>query len=224
MFGLVRMPRDGQTLLLNRYPRLTSACPGSLTLAPMDMTTSWPPGRHLLRVGATAMLVAGVTLASAVTVMPHAVADPELNVAEPSDPFPAAAPFASPTISPSDGATVGVAKPIVIDFAAPVTDRAMAEQAIEISSDPPVPGQFYWMDGSQVRWRPFEFWPAHTTVYIDAGGTRSSFTTGDALIAVADNDSHQLTITRNGDVEQTFPMSMGKPGRDTPNGTYSTLR
>jgi len=166
------------------------------------------------------MLVAGVTLAGAVTVIPRASADPELNVVGPSEPFAAAAPFASPTISPAEGATVGVAKPIVIDFDAPVTDRALAEQAIQISSDPPVPGQFYWMDSSQVRWRPFEFWPADTTVTVDAGGTRSSFSTGDALIAVADNDSHQLTITRNGDVEQTFPMSMGKPGHDTPNGTY----
>jgi lipoprotein-anchoring transpeptidase ErfK/SrfK len=29
-----------------------------------------------------------------------------------------------------------------------------------------------------------------------------------------------MTITRNGDVEQTFPISMGKPGHDTPDGTY----
>ena len=221
MFGPVWVPSDRrQTLLLNRYLHLMPACPSSVTLALMYMTNSWQMRRPLLRIGATAVLVAGVTLTSAVTVMPRAFADPEFNVTGPSDPFPAAAPFASPEISPSDGATVGVAKPIVIDFDAPVSDRALAEQAIDISSDPPVPGQFYWMSSSQVRWRPFEFWPAHTTVNIDAAGTRSSFSTGDALVAVADNDSHQLTITRNGDVEQTFPMSMGKPGHDTPNGTY----
>src|SRR5262249_15189514 len=130
------------------------------------------------------------------------------------------APFAHPAINPGNGATVGVAKPIIINFADPITDRAMAEQAIHISSDPPVPGKFYWMSAAQVRWRPSDFWPAHTTVNIDAGGTRSSFTTGDALVAMADNATHMMTITRNGGVEQTFPMSMGKPGRDTPNGTY----
>ena len=135
-------------------------------------------------------------------------------------PFVGSAPFEPPTISPGDGALVGIAKPIVISFNAPVADRALAEQAIHVSSDPPVPGHFYWMNDSQVRWRPSEFWPAHTMVNIDAGGTRSSFSTGDALIAVADNETHQLTITRDGNVEQTFPMSMGKPGRDTPNGTY----
>ena len=28
----------------------------------------------------------------------------------------------------------------------------LAEQAIHISSIPPVPGKFYWMNDSQVRW------------------------------------------------------------------------
>jgi lipoprotein-anchoring transpeptidase ErfK/SrfK len=110
--------------------------------------------------------------------------------------------------------------PIAINFSAPIADQGAAEQAIHISSDPPVPGKFYWMSDSQVRWRPFDFWPAHTVVNIDAAGTTSSFSTGDALVAMADNSTHMMTITRNGDVEQTLPISMGKPGHDTPNGTY----
>ena len=129
-------------------------------------------------------------------------------------------PLSPPTVNPSNGAVVGVAKPIIINFAAPITDRPAAEDAINISSNPPVPGKFYWMNDKQVRWRPFEFWPAQTLVNIDAAGTKSSFTTGDALIATADNATHQMTITRNGNVEQTFPISMGKPGHDTPDGTY----
>jgi lipoprotein-anchoring transpeptidase ErfK/SrfK len=134
--------------------------------------------------------------------------------------FSGTAPFSLRTVSPANGSTVGVAKPIIINFAAPVTDRPMAEDAIRVSSDPPVPGKFYWMNDRQVRWRPFDFWPAHTTVNIDAAGSTSSFTTGDALIATADNATHQITITRNGNVEKAFPMSMGKPGHDTPDGTY----
>jgi lipoprotein-anchoring transpeptidase ErfK/SrfK len=195
-----------------------------------------PRWRRPARVGAVVVLLAMGLLAPSVGSMPQALADPDSDVAAPVDPPPdpppvdqiemsslsdqAAAPFASPSISPSDGAIVGIAKPIVINFAAPVADRAVAEQAINISSDPPVPGYFYWRSDSQVRWRPNDFWPAHTIVNIDAGGTRSSFATGDALIAVADNDTHQLTVSRNGDVEQVFPMSMGKPGHDTANGTY----
>ena len=102
---------------------------------------------------------------------------------------------------------------------------AMAERAIHISSIPPVPGKFYWLTPSQVRWRPLAFWPAHTAVNIDAAGAKSSFRTGDSLVATADDATHQMTITRNGTVVQTFPMSMGMAagGHQTANGTYYVL-
>ncbi|MBV8930923.1 MAG: L,D-transpeptidase [Mycobacteriaceae bacterium] len=159
---------------------------------------------------------------AAVPSLPMAIPDGTPAGQDPT-PFTGTGPFAPPMINPANGSMVGVAKPIIVNFSAPVPDRAMAEQAIHISSDPPVPGKFYWLNDSQVRWRPLDFWPAHTAVNIDAGGTKSTFTTGDALVATADNATHELTITRNTDVEQVFPMSMGKPGRDTPDGTYYVL-
>src|ERR1700720_3560551 len=57
---------------------------------------------------------------------------------------------------------------------------------------------------------------------VDAGGTVSSFHTGDTLVATADDATHQLTVTRNGTVEKTIPMSMGMAagGHQTANGTY----
>jgi lipoprotein-anchoring transpeptidase ErfK/SrfK len=118
---------------------------------------------------------------------------------------------------------VGVGKPIYINFARPIANRQLAQDAVHISSVPPVPGKFYWASDTQLRWRPLNFWPANTTVNIDAGGTKSNFHTGDSLIATADNTTHQMTITRNGTVVQTYPMSMGKTGHDTPNGTYYVL-
>src|ERR1700758_1540951 len=128
------------------------------------------------------------------------------------EPVPGEPPFRAPTFNPVNGSMVGVGKPIIINFAVPIVDRGMAEQAIHISSNPPVPGKFYWMNDSQVRWRPLDFWPANTTVNIDAAGTKSSFRTGDSLIATADNATHTMTVTRNGKVEQTIPMSMGMAG------------
>jgi lipoprotein-anchoring transpeptidase ErfK/SrfK len=118
---------------------------------------------------------------------------------------------------------VGVAKPIIINFQRPIADRPMAEQAVHISSNPPVPGKFYWMNDTQLRWRPIDFWPANTTVNIDASGTKSSFRTGDALVATIDDTTHQMEIMRNGTLEKTFPVSMGKKGYETPNGTYYVL-
>ncbi len=133
--------------------------------------------------------------------------------------------FAPPTFNPVNGSMVGVAKPIIINFQRPIADRAMAEQAIHISSSPPVPGRFYWTSDSQVRWRPQDFWPAHTTVSIDASGTKSSFRTGDYLVATINDATHEMEVMRNGKLEKTFPVSMGKPDgkHETPNGTYYVL-
>lgn len=138
-------------------------------------------------------------------------------------PFTGQPPFRPPSFNPVNGAMVGVAKPIIIDFTVPIADRAMAEQAIHISSNPPVPGKFYWMSDTQVRWRPIDFWPTDTTVNIDAAGTKSSFRVGESLVATVDNETHQMEIVRNGKLEKTFPVSLGKPGWETPNGTYYAL-
>ena len=133
--------------------------------------------------------------------------------------------FLPPSFNPVNGAMVGVAKPIIINFQRPIVDRPMAEQAIHITSNPPVPGRFYWMSDSQVRWRPIDFWPANTTVNIDASGARSSFRVGDSLIATIDDKTHQMIIGRNGKIEKTFPVSMGRPDgkHETKNGTYYVL-
>src|SRR6478672_1343531 len=133
--------------------------------------------------------------------------------------------FAPPTFNPLNGAKVGAAKPIYINFARPIADRAMAEQAIHISSIPPVPGRFYWISDTQVRWRPQDFWPAGTVVNIDASGTKSSFTVPEQLVATIDDATHQMQIVRNGKLEKTIPVSMGMAagGHTTPNGTYYVL-
>lgn len=133
--------------------------------------------------------------------------------------------FAPPRFNPINGAMVGVAKPIIIDFQRPIANRPLAEQSIHISSNPPVPGTFYWTTDTQVRWRPYNFWPAGTQVHIDASGAQSNFRVGDSLVATVDDKTHQMTVTRNGVVENTFPVSMGMPDgkHETKNGTYYVL-
>ena len=139
-------------------------------------------------------------------------------------PYEGTAPFRPPTFNPVNGSMVGVAKPIYINFAVPIANRKLAEEAIHISSVPPVTGRFYWVSDTQVRWRPQDFWPANTVVNIDAAGTKSSFRTGDYLVATIDDKAHTMEILRNGKLEKTFPVSMGRTGKyETKNGTYYVL-
>ena len=120
---------------------------------------------------------------------------------------------------------VGVAKPIYINFQRPIADRQMAQDAIRITSNPPVAGRFYWVTETQLRWRPQDFWPSNTVVDIDAAGTKSSFRVGDYLVATIDDKSKKMEVMRNGKLEKTFPVSMGKPDgkHETKNGTYYVL-
>ncbi|MFF0815285.1 L,D-transpeptidase [Rhodococcus sp. NPDC003318] len=129
--------------------------------------------------------------------------------------------FSTPRLNPSEGEVVGVAQPIVISFAEAIADRAVAERAIRITTTPKVDsGHFYWINDRQVRWRPTQFWPANTDVVVEAGGARSAFHVGEAVITTADDVTKQITVIRNGEVVKTMPTSMGKPGHETPNGTY----
>lgn len=139
------------------------------------------------------------------------------------NPFVGQPPFVPPSFNPVNGSIAGAAKPIYINFQRPIANRQMAQDAVHISSNPPVPGRFYWVTDTQLRWRPQDFWPAGTVVTIDAAGTKSSFTVPEQLTATIDNDTKQMEVHRNGVLEKTFPVSLGKPGYDTKNGTYYVL-
>ncbi|WP_349270189.1 hypothetical protein MPNTM1_01005 [Mycolicibacterium parafortuitum] len=139
------------------------------------------------------------------------------------NPFVGQPPFVPPSFNPTNGSIVGAAKPIYINFQRPIANKQMAQDAVHISSNPPVPGRFYWVTDTQLRWRPQDFWPAGTVVTIDAAGTKSSFTVPEQLVATIDNDTKQMEVHRDGVLEKTFPVSMGKPGYDTRNGTYYVL-
>ncbi|GAA4482415.1 hypothetical protein GCM10023094_32280 [Rhodococcus olei] len=146
---------------------------------------------------------------------------PGLPAPAPAEPEVGPANFTAPSLNPSEGEVVGVAQPIIIGFTEPIADRAVAERAIKITTTPKVDGgHFYWISDRQVRWRPEQFWPANTDVVVEAGGSRSAFHVGDAVVTTADDATKQITVTRNGEVVKTMPTSMGKPGHETPNGTY----
>lgn len=137
-------------------------------------------------------------------------------------------------LSPEEGATTGVGTTIAVRFDEPIADRHAAQDAIKVTTEPAVEGAFYWLNNSEVRWRPAEFWKPGTKVKVDVdiygkdlgngyyGQENSStdFTIGDEVIAVADDSTKTLTISRNGEVVNSMPVSMGSNRWPTPNGTY----
>lgn len=134
----------------------------------------------------------------------------------------------------SDGETVGIGQSVAINFDTPITDKRNAQNAIKVTTDPPVEGAFYWLNDSMVRWRPQHFWKPGTKVHvavktkgIDLGdgvfgdnNMSSDFTVGRSFVAVADDKTKQITISVNGKVVKTMPTSMGKDSTPTNNGTY----
>ena len=139
-----------------------------------------------------------------------------------------------PYLMPNDGEVVGVGQTIAVRFDENIPDRAAAQKAITVTTEPPVEGAFYWVSNREVRWRPRDYWVPGTTVDVkvntygvDLGdglygqdNLSSRFSIGDAVIATADDDTKMLTIRRNGEIVKTMPISMGKDSTPTPNGTY----
>jgi lipoprotein-anchoring transpeptidase ErfK/SrfK len=141
------------------------------------------------------------------------------------------------TIFEAAHGTYGVGMPITLTFDHPVTNRRAVERALHVRASKPVTGAWYWDGDSTVYFRPRNYWPEHTTVHFegDLNGVEAApgvygthtlkqvFTIGDSVIAVASTTEHHVQIYRNKKLYATWPISTGKPGDDTPNGTYLTI-
>jgi len=127
------------------------------------------------------------------------------------------------SVSPANGAVVGVAHPVIVTFTAPVTDRGAAERSIHITSPSNMTGRFEWVENNVVQWVPNHYWPAHTHVSVGVQELTTGYDTGDALLGVASISAHTFTVSRNGEVLRTMPASMGKPSRPTPIGDFTAL-
>ncbi len=123
-------------------------------------------------------------------------------------------------ISPADGSLVGIAYPVTIRFASPVPDRARAERSVHVS----VPGgSFTWNGDRELQWHPDGYLPANAKLTIAAGEARSDFQTDAGTTADADMSAHTFTVFIPGAPPRVIPASMGKPGRETPVGTFPVM-
>ncbi|WP_197520571.1 Ig-like domain-containing protein [Mycobacterium sp. E2479] len=142
------------------------------------------------------------------------------------------------TVSPSkkisgafqlaDGQTVGVAAPIIIQFDAPITDKAAVERALSVTTNPPVEGSWAWLPdeaaGARAHWRTREYYPAGTTVNVEAklyglpfgdsayGAEDISLNIqiGRRQVVKAEVSSHRIQVIRDEGVIMDFPCSYGE--------------
>ncbi|MFC7592384.1 Ig-like domain-containing protein [Nonomuraea antimicrobica] len=142
--------------------------------------------------------------------------------------------------APLPGETVGAGMPIIIDFDAPIDDKANVEQALEVRSQAPVEGAWRWLSDTQVAYRPRRLWTARQKVTVTAhlAGVRAGsglygaadstfvFTVGRRQTSTIDTRTHQMLVHRDGQLVQRMAISAGlatTPEYTTTSGIHLTM-
>lgn len=126
-------------------------------------------------------------------------------------------------ITPGPGQTVGIAAPVNVRFAEPVKDRARAERAVNIRAGTTLAGNFSWVDDRQLTWTSAGYLPTSSPITVSVGRLHTQFETNGGVSADADMSAHTFTVFMGGVPVRTMPASMGKPGWETPVGTFPVL-
>ncbi len=140
------------------------------------------------------------------------------------------------------GQAYGVGMPIILYIDAKITDKAAVERALQVTTSRPVVGAWYWdypcnMAVTCAYFRPRDYWPAGTTVSFTGhlNGVRAApglygahtltqtFGIGASVVAVGNTATHRTQIYYNGKLRYNWPISSGRPGDDTPDGSYLTI-
>jgi lipoprotein-anchoring transpeptidase ErfK/SrfK len=139
-----------------------------------------------------------------------------------------------------DGATYGVAMPIVINFDSPVTDKASVQKRLKVQTSNQTEGDWAWLDDYSVHWRPKSYWEPNTNVKVTgnlygapmgdgAYGTEdlnAQFSIGRDQRVRANVESHHIALFRDQKRVAVFPASFGldsDPGRVTRGGTHVVM-
>jgi len=141
------------------------------------------------------------------------------------------------SIVPSDGASVGVAMPIIVVFTNSVKPSARKgiEEAMKLSASTPVTGAWHWFGNRQVEFRPKDYWPAGDKVTLDAEfkhvpdghgreGTHSyvhHFTIGNDFETRISVPHHTTKVYSNGTLIKDFPSDAGSPQFPSWDGTMA---
>jgi lipoprotein-anchoring transpeptidase ErfK/SrfK len=138
-----------------------------------------------------------------------------------------------------DDAVYGVGMPLVVRFdtAIPKDQRAAVEKRLFVTSTPAQRGAWNWFDGTEVHFRPADYWQEGTKLSLRiatgglplgdgayGGGDLSiSASIGDKIMMTTDNATHTMTVTQHGQVVRTIPVSLGKPSKPSSSGNMVVM-
>ena len=139
----------------------------------------------------------------------------------------------------SDGQVYGVALPIVVTFGSsiPSAQRAAVQQRLMVTSTPAQVGTWYWFSGTEVHYRPKDYWQEGTKISVRAGvgglslgGTNYgakdltiNVTIGDKIVMTTDNATKTMTVTQHDQVIKTIPISLGKASTPSSSGNMVVI-
>jgi lipoprotein-anchoring transpeptidase ErfK/SrfK len=138
-----------------------------------------------------------------------------------------------------DNQTVGVGMPIVINFGVDVAkeQRASVQSRLFLTSTPAQEGIWHWFSGKEVHFRPKEYWQKDTQISVRAAtgglslggkwyGEKDLTITakvGPKFIMEVDNKTKQMTVTQDGQLIRTIPVSLGKPSSPSASGNMVVM-
>ncbi|MEU9082119.1 Ig-like domain-containing protein [Streptomyces sp. NPDC048357] len=133
---------------------------------------------------------------------------------------------------PEEGQTVGVGMPVSITFNKAIKDKKAVQAGISVSSSSGQEIVGHWFSPQRLDFRPEQYWQANSTVTLKLAlegvqgapgvqGVQSktvTFKIGRSQVSTVDTKTKKMTVTRDGAVLKTIPISAGSPENPTYNG------
>ncbi|MGI5214884.1 Ig-like domain-containing protein [Plantactinospora sp. CA-290183] len=139
-----------------------------------------------------------------------------------------------------DDRTYGVAMPVVVEFSPGIKekDRARVQRRMFVTSDPPQPGAWHWVEnGTQAYYRGKEYWKPGTTLDVRIGlegiplsngrygnvDRKATGKIGDRFEMKVDNRTKKMSVYEGGKLVRTIPVSLGKKSTPSSSGTMVVM-
>lgn len=136
------------------------------------------------------------------------------GVSRADEPLPPVALTTTSGATLQNGGTYGVGIVVVAHFDAPV-DRGAAEQALTVTTTPPVSGAWHWVNDRTAHWRPAQYYAPGSTVTVGAvDAPLVTFAIGASHVSIADDTTKQVSVFDGGALVRTMPTSMGRGGTE----------